>query len=169
MSAELEALAAKYREMIALRREAGEKDEKDAARLKVLAARFPGALRELDTRTMASLEERLAEVETAMAGGAVPTWAPVVVRFHGWMRVALRLRADGARELAGARTWAASYAPAEPGDPPRAALDDVRLAALVRPRGGRVSLAARDALAVEGVDLDAVLFGASGSRERERG
>ncbi len=158
--AELEALAAKYREMIALRREAGPRDD---GRLRALATRFPGALRELDTRTMGSLEGRLAALENALEGGAVPAWAATVSSFHGWLRVALRMRAAGARDLEGARAWAAGYAATEPGDPPPVALDDARLVALAQPRGGRVSLAAQDALGVAEAELVAILFG-SGAR-----
>lgn len=141
------ALAEKYREMIALRRATGPKDE---ARLRALAARFPGSLRELDSRTMASLEERLAELET---GG--PAWASVQIRFHGWLRIALRLR--GATDLG---AWLAAYVPLEPGDPTAEELA-MRIASLAAPREGRVSLAARDALDAGDVDLDLLLFGRS--------
>jgi hypothetical protein len=146
---EQRALADKYREMIALRRATGPKDE---ARLKQLAARFPGVLREIDSRTMESLEERLAELETGW-----PAWASLQIRFHGWLRVALRLRSDGATDL---DAWLVTYVPREPGDPTQEQLT-VRIASLVTPREGRVSLAARDALEAGEVDLDLLLFGRS--------
>ncbi len=155
--AELEALAEKYREMIALRRDAGLKDER---RLRALAARFPGALRELDTRTMDALEARSSEIEAALTGtAACPAWASVQIRFHGWLRVALRARGEGVIDLETARAWALGYAPRDPGDPPRASLDDAMLSQLVNPPKGRVSLAARAALDADDVDLDALLFG----------
>lgn len=154
--AELDALAAKYRELIALRRDTGPRDD---ARLRRLATRFPGALREIDVRTMASLEARLVAIESARAGGAAPPWASLVSRFHGWLRVALRMRAEGVLDAAAAHAWAERYQPSEPGDPPREALDAARLAALVSPRQGRLSLAARDALGAGELDLDRVLFG----------
>lgn len=154
---ELEALAAKYREMIALRRDTG---SKDGARLKALAARFPGVLRELDTRTMASLEERLAEMEAALAGSSVPAWASTQLAFHAWVRLALWMRADGV--TGNAQAWAEAYVPRDVGDPPREALSAARLAELVSPPAGRVSLAARNAVAIEGVDLDVLLFGVRG-------
>jgi hypothetical protein len=153
---ELEALAAKYREMIALRADVRVKDE---TRLKALAARFPGALRELDTRTMESLETRIREVEAAMAGAAAPSWASVQIRFHGWLRVALRMRVDGVVDVASARGWVTTYAPSDAGDPPREALDDAALTTLLAPPDGRVSLAARAMLGVDDAALDALLFG----------
>jgi len=146
---EQRALAEKYREMIALRRATGPKDD---ARLKQLASRFPGVLREIDSRTMASLEERLAELETGW-----PAWASLQLRFHGWLRVALRLRSEGVTDL---DAWLATYVPREPGDPTSAQLT-LRIASLATPREGRVSLAARDALDAGDVDLDLLLFGRS--------
>jgi len=150
VSAELRALVEKYREMLALRRATGPKDD---ARLKRLAVRFPGVLREIDSRTMASLEERLAELES----GSWPAWASTQLRFHGWLRVALRLRSESVTDL---DAWLAAYVPREPGDPTRAELS-ARIASLVAPREGRVSLAARDALEAGDVDLDLLLFGRS--------
>ena len=152
MSEELRALAEKYREMIALRRDPGPKDE---ARLRALAARFPGSLRELDTRTMTSLEERLFELES----GVAPSWARHQIRFHGWLRVALRMRAESIRDLASARAWVLAYTPSDAGDPSVEELGG-KLATLIAPREGRVSLGARDALDAVGVDLEALLFGA---------
>jgi hypothetical protein len=146
VSEELRALAEKYREMIALRREAG---VKDPVRLKRLAMRFPGSLRELDTRTMESLVQRLAELES----GNAPSWASVQIRFHGWLRVALRMRAEGATDA-----WLAAYAPAEIGEPTRQELA-ARWNELLAPPGGRVSIAVRAALEVDD-DLDVLLFGA---------
>lgn len=151
----LEALAAKYREMIALRSEDGPKDD---ARLRVLATRFPGVLRELDTRTMASLEARLAEIDRALAGGATPTWASPQIRFHGWLRVALRLRTDGI-DGTQARAWLDAYVPRDVGEPTREELE-AHVSALLAPPKGRISLAAKRALTVPAdVDLDELLFG----------
>lgn len=155
--AELEALAGKYREMIALRADVRVKDE---TRLKALAARFPGALRELDTRTMDSLETRLRELEGALAGADAPGWASVQIRFHGWLRVALRMRTEGVVDVASARAWVTTYVPADAGDPLREALDEAALTTLLAPPDGRVSLAARAMLGVDDEELDALLFGA---------
>ncbi len=158
-------LAEKYRALIALRTRPGPEER---SRLRSLAARWPGALRELDTRTDASLGEQLASIESALGGvTAVPDACAVQLAFHGWMRFALALRAAGARDLEAARAFAQRYAPSLPGDPPRAALDDDRLARLLRPASGRFSLAARALLGRPELDLDLVLFGAS-ARERER-
>lgn len=161
----LAALAEKYREMIALRAERGPRDDR---RLRRLAARFPGALRELDRRTDASLAERLDACERALEGNEPPPWAELQLAFHGWMRLALALRAAGARELEAARAFATTYAPTLAGDPPREMLDDARLAQLVRPPDGRLSRAARAMLGTPDVDLDLLLFGASVPEREDR-
>ena len=114
---ELSALFDKLREMIALRT-LGPADPRPGspalsldpptARLRALAARFPGALRELDQAPLERLSARLAEVTVALAGGPSPDWALPVSRYHGWLRAALRLRAEAARDTAAAGVWAAA-------------------------------------------------------------
>jgi hypothetical protein len=153
---ELEALAAKYRALLALRADTSVKDD---ARLRALAARFPGVLRELDTRTVISLERRLEELEVALAGGQAPSWAVLHSRFHGWLRVALRMRVDGVRDLEGARAWASQYVPRDPGDPAREDLDDAAMMRLMAPPKGRISLAASTLLGLDDAALTTLLSG----------
>lgn len=84
-------LRAKYAEMLALRRahDAGEAGD-PTPRLRALAARFPGALRELDELPMQELERRVAYLEAACVGavGAEP-WAPLLHRYHELLTIEL--------------------------------------------------------------------------------
>lgn len=135
--ATLEDLRAKYREIRALRLG----DERDPrARMRALAARYPGALRELDELPMEAVEARIDALDRALGGdAAAPPWAETLGRYHGWMRVALRLkRATGAgRTREAAHAFLRSHRPA-PGEPSRAELAE-RLDAILRPPGGRLS------------------------------
>lgn len=157
--AELEALLEKYRALAALRTERSEAPPTE--RLRALSQRFPGALRELDQQPLDAILARVIALEDALAGGEVPGWARAASRFHGWLRVALALRASGARGLVAARAWARSYAPRSPGDPPIEALDEGALSLLVAPPGGRLTRAALALVAPAGMDavLEEQLFG----------
>jgi hypothetical protein len=76
-------LRAKYEEMRALRRADADGAAFDRARAARLAARFPGALREIDTLPMEELERRLAAVETAVAEpNKAEPWMHAMARFH---------------------------------------------------------------------------------------
>jgi len=104
----LDALIDKYRRMREMRADhARGGDDEAPARMRALAADFPGALREIDRLPMATIEARLDALDAARAGGAVPGWAPPLAAFHGWMRALLRLkrvvRRD--RDLEVARAW----------------------------------------------------------------
>jgi hypothetical protein len=90
---ELTRLGAKYRALAELRR-AGAPDESDAdrARLRAVAAEFPGALRELDTLPTDELDARAAALDVAAAGGAVAPWMLWLHAYHALMRAALRVK-----------------------------------------------------------------------------
>jgi len=92
----LEALAGKYRALLALR---GRRDEGGApatrAELRALAARFPGCLRELDTLGRDELGRRAEAVATAAAGGAREPWMDWIAAYHALMSEALAARARG--------------------------------------------------------------------------
>jgi hypothetical protein len=107
-----------------------------------LARRFPGALRELDELPMPVIEERLASLDAALAGGtAAPEWARLQIAYHGSMRAALRIKrlAGTARDAAGLlNAIANTYVPAED-EPPLSSFDGPALAAIARPAGGRLN------------------------------
>ena len=104
----LDALIDKYRRMREMRAaHARGGDDEAPARMRELAAEFPGAQRAIDRLPMETIEARLDALDAARAGGAVPGWAPPLAAFHGWMRALLRLkrvvRRD--RDLEVARAW----------------------------------------------------------------
>lgn len=132
----------KYVEMRAMRHEDAERPGGDPrARMRALAARFPGALREIDELPLAVIDARIEELERIIDGEiAPPRWARAMVDYHAWMRAALGVRraAGRRRERARALAWVeASYRPT-PADPPRdairAVIDDV-----LRPPAGRLN------------------------------
>lgn len=94
----VEALCDKYREMVCLQRhQVPEGDVR--ARMRALAERFPGALRELHEWPLADLEARLAVLEAASRGEVEePSWALLQWSYHDGLRAALReKRRPGAR------------------------------------------------------------------------
>jgi hypothetical protein len=133
--AALAALARKYRALVALRarRDSGEtparRDE-----LRVLAAEFPGCLRELDTLGRDELARRAAAAEDAAAGGAREPWMDWIAGYHTLMTEALAARAAGAlRDGAGDGDFAQAAL-----SPPEGRLNVVVLRAL----GARFGVAA---------------------------
>jgi hypothetical protein len=89
-------LRAKYEEMLALRRtDDGSYDPR--ARMAALAARFPGALREIDTLPLHEIEHRIEALTQAERDPIhASKWMLAQSRFHALTRDALR-----ARSLAG--------------------------------------------------------------------
>lgn len=81
-------LTDKYAEVLALRdaHARGEDPPDLRARLRTLASRYPGALRELDRLPREVIVERLA----ALATGELAPWMVAMDRYHRWLRVALR-------------------------------------------------------------------------------
>ena len=68
----------------------GRAEEPPRAELASLAARWPGALRELDDLPRDVLAARLAELDAALAsGGPVAPWARAQIAFHALARGAL--------------------------------------------------------------------------------
>ena len=135
------ALRDKYLEMRALRvaHDAGDEDD-PRPRMRALARRFPGALREIDELPLERIDARLTALDAALAGRApLPDWAETLIAYHGWMRVALRLKRELAprRDRAAAREWLRRHRPA-PGEP-RVDELDAALEAILRPPGGRLS------------------------------
>lgn len=101
--AQRSALARKYRTLATLRR-AGAPDELagDRAKLRAVAAEFPGALRELDTLPTEEIDRRA----EALASGASEPWMDWLCDFHAVMRTALgvkRALPDQAAALQAAR------------------------------------------------------------------
>jgi hypothetical protein len=83
----------KYSEMLSMRLEhaSGTEDTRLVpARMAKLAAKFPGALREIDDLELDTIHGRIADLEAALAGrGPVDEWMRAIGAFHALARGAL--------------------------------------------------------------------------------
>ncbi len=153
----LEELRGKYAEMLAMRvaHRAGDEDPDEAReRMAALAARFPGALREIDDLELAEIRKRIEALDAVLAGDQqVDPWMEAVALFHALTRGALSAKrwlggrkdvdasVQGRFTLAAGelphgedtRAWAADLALVA--SPPRGRLTDVVFARLARTLG----------------------------------
>jgi hypothetical protein len=153
----LAALADKYRALALLRRaKARGEPPPNKAFFRTLAARFPGALRELDTVPLADLDDRADALERAARDpAAFQPWMGWLHGYHAWMRAALALKprlaalaldADLAARLAG-----------EISNRTGLAVDPAFVHAVAAPPGGRVRTVVLACVAREyGAPLDAL-------------
>jgi hypothetical protein len=137
------ALRDKYQTLRALRLQTHEVAPR--AELAALAARFPGALRELDRLPLDVIEARLGAIDAVVRGAAEPqSWMRLQVAYHGFMRAALRIRrllaAAEARAGQDAITYLAriGYTPALD-EPALERFDDEALATIAKPPRGRLN------------------------------
>ena len=86
-------LTHKYSEILALRdaHARGEDPPDVKQRLRALASRFPGSLRELDRLPREAIVEKLAQL-ARVEGGSLAPWMIAIDRYHRWLRVGLRRR-----------------------------------------------------------------------------
>lgn len=161
--AALEVLRAKYRTMRAMRLCRATEPDRVRTDMRELSSRFPGALRELDELPLAEIDARIAAIEAAASGrGPVPGWAPTLIRYHGFMRVALRLKRAVRRDadLEAVSRWVLDHYRAGPDEPPG---DEILGAAanILRPPSGRLSrwvlgqIAAREGRSLAEVEREA--------------
>ncbi|MDQ3034821.1 MAG: hypothetical protein M3Y87_20595 [Myxococcota bacterium] len=137
----LVALRAKYLEMKRMRvsHEGGSAEDPTAA-MRALAARFPGALREIDELSMSTIDARIAELERAIEGDAPEPWMIALARYHAWLRLALALRREVPdRSMSGARAWLATVIVADEELGAIDEVDDETLGAILRPPAGRLN------------------------------
>lgn len=91
----LEDLRAKYAEMLTMRLEHASGDEDVEAvreRMNALAARYPGALREIDRLELPEIRRRITALDDVLAlraGAVVEPWMEAVALFHALSRGAL--------------------------------------------------------------------------------
>src|SRR5580658_2697183 len=89
-------IRAKYVEMLSMRMEhrSGDEDEARAReRMARLAARFPGALRELDELELRVIRARIAGLDAVLAGRAeLEEWMEAIANFHSLARGALHAK-----------------------------------------------------------------------------
>ncbi len=171
-SARVRELREKYLEMRAMRvAHANGEGGDPRRRMRALAARFPGALREIDELPLEVIEARIEELDAALAGRReAPRWAVLLERYHAWMRAVLAIRraAGAERDHARALAWIEG-APEEEGGPRREELR-AALDAILRPPEGRLNRwiferLGRDA-GLDPAQAEAALFPAGGHRGR---
>lgn len=144
MRAALTGLRDKYAKLIALRLAAAAGSDADPrSEMAELAARFPGALRELDRRPLQELHARLEALQAALCdAGPEPPWAELQAAYHGTMRAVLRLRPAlraCASEAEADACLRLRYAPLAEDEPARDEIDEALVAGLWRPPGGRLN------------------------------
>jgi hypothetical protein len=134
-------LSRKYAEMLSMRLAHDAGDESDARareRMAELAARFPGALREIDDLELGIIRHRIGQLDAVLRGEAeVEPWMEAVGLFHALARGALHAK----RWLAGRKTVDLATVLDYESEVADGAGND-----LAAPRAGRDALAA-DALA----------------------
>lgn len=86
-------LREKYAELRALRTDASGADP--TRRMRALAARFPGALREIDALPLETIDARLRALDAVLAGAPEAEWMRIAAAFHVAMRAALDRRRAG--------------------------------------------------------------------------
>jgi hypothetical protein len=141
----LAALREKYREIKRLRDEHARGSAGDPkARMKALALRFPGALRELDELPMELIESRLATLDAVVTGALpAPEWVKLQIGYHALMRLALRIKRM-ARSNCDDRVGAILVELAAErldvcGEPMLRGLDRAEIEAILEPEGGRLN------------------------------
>jgi hypothetical protein len=152
------ALLAKYEAMHAMRRAHAEglEDDEAPARMRALAERFPGALREIDRLPLPVIELRIAQLRA----GERPGWASTLVAYHGWMRVAFRIKRARPRDADPriVREWLAAVHRPAADEPSLDDLDEAALTAILRPPEGRLTRWVLGRIARDrGVALDALI------------
>ncbi|MFK7990857.1 MAG: hypothetical protein AB8I08_32860 [Sandaracinaceae bacterium] len=152
MRSVLVSLLEKYRELHRLR--VGDDGGQPVERMREVAARWPGALREIDELPMSALEARITALERAQAGGPTPTWATPVSQFHGLMRACLAVKRHAGRDTDRALAWVQNEYEPDNDEPSRECMAELA-ARVARPPEGRLSrlvlqeVAAANELSVE--------------------
>jgi hypothetical protein len=138
-------LRVKYIEMLAMRlahEDGSESDPQARARMAALAARFPGALREIDRIELIELRARIARLEAVLAGECEgESWMAAIALFHELMRGALCAKRwlNGEKRVADstARAFASELSSLEFPDEARAWVN--RLEGIAAPPRGRIT------------------------------
>jgi hypothetical protein len=94
---DLRALAAKYRQLAALRVQRDAAGTTSRPALRALAARHPGCLRELDTLGLPELERRGRAAEGAAGGGSREPWMAWIWAYHRLMQATLLVKREVGR------------------------------------------------------------------------
>jgi len=142
-----EELLGKYREMLEMRVATDAGGDAVPTRMRALASRFPGALRELERLPTEAIRLRVEELER----GDRPEWARAQVVFHGWMRVALRIKRvfRPKSDVNEVLEWLAVEHRPSAGEPGLEELDSATIESILRPPGGRLSVWLRERITEE--------------------
>ena len=94
-------LVQKYEEILSIRRRPSGTESADIAdAMRSLSSRFPGALRELQSLSLATVEARLKDASEMLAGRVEHPWLRWMHEYHEQLRVALAIKAElGGRRL----------------------------------------------------------------------
>ena len=131
-------------------------------RMRALARRYPGALRELDELPMDVIEARLQALDDALAAGPpFASWIALQAAYHAWMRAALRVKrlARGRRGAVGLEAVLHELRGAAPDDDValEPQLDRAAIAVILQPPGGRLGpWVMAEVAARAGVDAESV-------------
>lgn len=112
------------------------------AEMAALAARFPGALRELDRLPLDEIDARLDALGHAIDSDArAPDWVRWQAAWHGWLRAALRIRrlVRGTASLEAALACVRAGYVAAADEPPLGCIDAAFVAAVLHPPEGRLT------------------------------
>jgi hypothetical protein len=110
--------------------------------MRALAARFPGALRELDRLTMTQIDERVRLLEESIEQSRTPpAWAPYACAYHGWMRGILKLRSliGDERDVATALAILRAHYVAADDEPELSQFDSRSIQEILNPVEGRTN------------------------------
>ncbi|MFO0614226.1 MAG: hypothetical protein U0414_16675 [Polyangiaceae bacterium] len=132
---ELRALAEKYETLGAMRRrEAAGEPPHENAFYQRLAARFPGALKELDRLPLDEIDRRAHELERAASSGVALPWMVAVAAYHAKLRDLLAAKRRGEAVCEG-RCTVVELATAAAGE--RSGLEprEIRSLLALKPRG----------------------------------
>jgi len=138
-ASELRVLAAKYRQLAALRVQRDAAGATPRQTLRALAGHHPGCLRELDTLGLAELQRRERVTEAAAAGGPRESWMAWIWAYHRLMRATLLVKREVGRGRIAAdetRRRLCDEATRLAGWP----LDDAFVTEVARPPQGRIGV-----------------------------
>jgi hypothetical protein len=140
------ALAEKYETLGALRRAQTNGDPIPArAYFKALAARFPGALQELDTLPLDVIDARARDLRRAAETNHVEPWMSWLFGFHALMRAALRIRIRSLEDREPPQDRALELA-REASEHAGVSVDEEFVRSVLRPPRGRIAAAVYEAL-----------------------
>lgn len=133
---DLRALRDKYATLAEMRRSdaRGEPHRPDAF-YRALAARFPGALKELDRLPLEEIDRRVSGLARALDGGAVEPWMTAITAYHAKLRELLAAKRRGEPVCGGERCSIVALATARAAEASGLGAPEVRTLLALKQRG----------------------------------